>query len=151
MMLLKSPRERGRFLRFALVGAFGTLVDFAVFNLLILFLHVQPVVASVMSFLAAVTSNFTWNRYWTYPDSRSKPFAKQLGQFGLVNLIGLLIRTPIFVVSQTALLKLSPRLAVFAGDSGEHLAHNLALAVAIGVVLFWNFFINRYWTYNDVD
>ncbi len=26
-----------------------------------------------------------------------------------------------------------------------------AKMVATIVVLFWNFFINRYWTYNDVD
>jgi len=23
--------------------------------------------------------------------------------------------------------------------------------VAVGVVMLWNFFVNRYWTYNDVD
>ena len=26
----------------------------------------------------------------------------------------------------------------------------ITLALAIGVVMMWNFFINRYWTYNDV-
>jgi putative flippase GtrA len=31
------------------------------------------------------------------------------------------------------------------------LAHNLALAGAVIVVMFWNFFINRYWTYSDVS
>jgi putative flippase GtrA len=27
---------------------------------------------------------------------------------------------------------------------------NMALAVAVAVVLFWNFGINRVWTYSDV-
>ena len=31
------------------------------------------------------------------------------------------------------------------------LADNLSLAVAVLVVLFWNFFANRHWTYNDVE
>jgi putative flippase GtrA len=33
----------------------------------------------------------------------------------------------------------------------EFLAKNLTLAVAVGIVMLWNFFVNRYWTYNDVD
>ena len=31
------------------------------------------------------------------------------------------------------------------------LADNLSLMVAVIVVLFWNFFANRHWTYNDVE
>ena len=26
-----------------------------------------------------------------------------------------------------------------------------AVVIAIAVVMIWNFFINRYWTYNDID
>ena len=31
------------------------------------------------------------------------------------------------------------------------LGENAALAVSVVVVMFWNFFANRYWTYNDVE
>jgi putative flippase GtrA len=31
------------------------------------------------------------------------------------------------------------------------LGKNLTLAIAVSVVMLWNFFINRYWTYNDVN
>ena len=31
------------------------------------------------------------------------------------------------------------------------LADNFTLAVAVVIVMFWNFFANRYWTYGDVD
>jgi putative flippase GtrA len=34
--------------------------------------------------------------------------------------------------------------------SPRFFGHNLTLAVAILVVMMWNFFANRYWTYNDV-
>jgi len=30
-------------------------------------------------------------------------------------------------------------------------ADNLTLAIAVVIVMFWNFFINRYWTYSDVQ
>jgi putative flippase GtrA len=31
------------------------------------------------------------------------------------------------------------------------LAKNATLAIAIGIVMLWNYFVNRYWTYNDVE
>ncbi|MBE9525021.1 MAG: GtrA family protein [Chloroflexi bacterium] len=151
--ILKDPVERTRFLRFALVGTIGALVDFATFNLLIKFFPIDPVLANVVSFSVAVISNFTWNRYWTYPDSRSKPLSRQLVEFAVVNILGVGIRTPIFaflsaflinIFSETAFLSSMPIL------TPELLGNNLALAVAIVFVMFWNFFINRYWTYNDV-
>jgi hypothetical protein len=35
--------------------------------------------------------------------------------------------------------------------SSTFLGHNFALAVAVLVVMMWNFFANRFWTYNDVS
>ena len=35
--------------------------------------------------------------------------------------------------------------------STEFMAKNLTLAIAVGIVMLWNFFVNRYWTYNDID
>jgi putative flippase GtrA len=111
------------------------------------------VLASVLSFLAAILSNFTWNRFWTYPDSRTKPMSRQLVQFSFVSVIGLAIRTPIVAV-------LEPRFSTLFRDlpflplgfiSGKLVAENLALAIAVITVMFWNFFINRYWTYNDIS
>jgi putative flippase GtrA len=35
--------------------------------------------------------------------------------------------------------------------SAQIIAKNATLAFAIAVVMIWNFFINRYWTYNDIE
>jgi putative flippase GtrA len=150
-MILTNSRERARFLRFALVGAIGAVVDFGVFNLLAWNFHIHEVPSSILSFIAAVTSNFLWNRFWTYPDSRSKPLAHQLSQFFLVNLIGLLIRTPIFAALENPLGRLFASLPTSGAFPAAKLGHNAALAVAVGVVMLWNYFINRHWTYNDVE
>ncbi|TLN28553.1 GtrA family protein, partial [bacterium] len=91
-MILTNQKERSRFLKFAMVGIFGAVVDFGIFNLLSAGFAIPALWASVTSFIAAVISNFIWNRYWTYPDSRSKPISHQLTQFILVSLIGLAIR-----------------------------------------------------------
>ena len=150
--LLKDPRERKRFLKFAMVGAIGFVIDFGLFNLLSTLLSVDPVVAQGVSFCMAVTSNFLWNRYWTYPDSRAKALTFQIGQFALVSFAGLLIRTPIFALLEPALITGATNLQVAKyGVSPVFLGHNAALAIVVGIVMMWNFFVNRYWTYNDID
>lgn len=148
--VLKNPAERVRFFKFALVGALGSVIDFAVMNLLVNFLHAPFVVAGTISFICAVMSNFTWNRFWTYPESRSKPLLGQLGQFSLVNAAGLLIRLPILNFGEPALDHLLTDWALTA-KFHQFLSHNLTLAAAIGIVMLWNFFVNRYWTYNDIE
>jgi len=151
--IVTNPRERTRFFRFAVVGIIGAVVDFGTFNLLTNFAGLTAVWASVISFVAAIFSNFTWNRYWTYPDSRSKPLGRQLIQFSAVSLLGLLIRTPIIYFLEPLFYNIFSEFAFLPIGfiTSEFLANNLALAIAVIVVMFWNFFINRYWTYSDVE
>ncbi len=149
--ILNSPVERTRFLKFMAVGAFGALVDFGIANLLTHFLNFVLVLAGTISFTCAVLSNFIWNRYWTYPESRSRPLAHQLGMFALVNVAGVLIRIPILHFLESPLRSLIEANGVLPVLTPEFLARNLTLAVAVGIVMLWNFFVNRYWTYNDVD
>lgn len=151
--IVTDEREKERFLKFALVGTFGAGVDFGTFHLLVSLLGMNAVLASVLSFTAAISSNFIWNRFWTYPDSRSKPLHHQLTTFFLVNIVGLGIRTPIFASLE------SPLRHFFEGFeflpfwlvTADRLGYTFALGVAVVVVMFWNFYINRYWTYNDID
>ncbi len=152
-MIVTDPKERDRFLRFAVVGIIGAVVDFGVFNLLTATTSILPVYASIISFTAAVVSNFAWNRFWTYPDSRSKKIHHQLVQFGVISLVGLGIRTPLFAYLEKVLVNFftsSVHLDVWI-LTPRFLGHNMALAIAIIVVMFWNFFANRYWTYSDID
>jgi len=86
-----------------------------------------------------VASNFTWNRLWTYPETRGEPLGRQAGQFFLVNLVG-------YVINQAVFLSLDRYVFSDWGAWG----YNLAKALAIGVVLFWNFGVNRVWTYRNV-
>jgi len=151
MILLKDVKERERFLKFAVVGVIGAVIDFGVMNLLTQAAGMLLVPAGTISFVSAIISNFIWNRYWTYPDSRSRPIARQLVMFFAVNIAGVAIRIPILHFVEPPLLSLMERLALSGPLSPEFLAKNLTLALAVGIVMLWNFFVNRYWTYNDVD
>ncbi len=151
-VILTNPKERVRFLRFAVVGAIGAVIDFGLMNILVNFFHFPLVAAGTISFIAAILSNFLWNRYWTYPDSRTKPIYRQLVQFAIVNIFGLAIRIPILAILEPILLKLFQNLGLnILFFTPDFLADNITLAIAVIVVMFWNFFVNRYWTYNDVQ
>ena len=156
--LVSKPKRIERFVKFAIVGTIGALVDFAVLNIMKLLFEavgfgegwnvtanarqVQLVAANTISFSAAVLSNFTWNRLWTFPESRERPLGSQLVQFTIVNVAGLLINTVILVgLDQYVLQHLLP----------ERLSYNIAKAVAICVVLFWNFGMNLIWTYRGIE
>ena len=156
--LVSNPRRIERFIKFAIVGTIGAVVDFAVFNIMKLVFEevglgsgwntpasprqIQLAVANTISFSAAVISNFTWNRLWTFPESRERPLGTQLLQFTIVNITGLLINTLILVgMDQYVLQHILP----------ERLSYNIAKAFAICVVLFWNFGMNLIWTYRGIE
>jgi len=135
-----NGKELKRFLKFAIVGTSGAVVDFGILNLLHLAFGFSKFWANTCSFTLAVFNNFTWNRLWTFPESRERPLKSQLGQFALVNVAGLAINQVVFLGLDKYL---------FTPWFGR-LGYNLAKAVAIIVVLFWNFGINRIWTYRGI-
>lgn len=153
-----NRREFIRFLKFSAVGTLGAVIDFGVLNLLVQLASFPKVLANACSFTTAVISNFVWNRLWVYPETRGEPLRRQFVQFLVVNLVGLVINTAIFYVSdrwflgQTGLLA-GPVGALARAIGMEHfdLAYNGAKVIATGVVLFWNFFVNRIWTFRHVQ
>jgi putative flippase GtrA len=159
-----TPKETKRFIKFLFVGAFGFAVDFGTFNLfhrLGLGISLAPnlpfadyftqhpeVIEQSCSFTLAVISNFLWNYFWIYPEARDANQAKKITKFIIVSVAGLLIGAPVFA---GALLVFRPLITSLGLDSFPiNLAGNLALMTRVGVLLFWNFYINRKWTYRDV-
>lgn len=146
------PKEFTRFIKFAIVGAVGAVIDFTLLNVslyviedvlgwnLLPAINGNLLLANTISVSAAILSNFTWNRLWTFPESRSRKKRRQLPQFALVNFFGLIINN-IIVVGVDALL---------INYIGEPWSYNIAKAVAIVIVLFWNFGANRLWTYRGL-
>jgi putative flippase GtrA len=133
--------EITRFVKFGIVGTVGALVDFSVLNFLVLGLGFAKEYANLISVTCAIFSNFTWNRLWTFPESRERPLHTQFGQFALVNVFGLAINQAVFIGADN----------LFFSTLFPHpVDYNLAKGTAIVVVLFWNFAINRKWTYKGI-
>lgn len=130
-----------RFFKFAIVGTIGAVVDFSVLNLLVLGFGISKEYANLVSVTCAIISNFTWNRLWTFPESRERPLHTQFAQFALVNVVGLAINQMVFLGTDAL---------IFAHLFPHPWDYNAAKATAIIVVLFWNFFVNRRTTYKGI-
>jgi putative flippase GtrA len=111
------------------VGAVGYLINLAVYDAL---LHegLHYLLAATCSFLVAVTSNYTWNRLWTFRELR-----------GHVGVQGMRF----FVVSLAALGANLFVLHLLIVDGG--LGKLLAQAIAIVVVTPLNFVGNKLWSF----
>jgi putative flippase GtrA len=154
----ENRKEVIRFIKFAVVGTIGAVIDFGTLNLLVQLAGFPKVLANACSFTAAVISNFVWNRLWVYPETRNDPLTKQFIQFFFVNVAGLVINTAIFYGSDRWLLGEAGlfagpvgALALTVGMSHFDFAYNGAKILATAVVLFWNFFVNRFWTFRHVE
>jgi putative flippase GtrA len=135
-----NSRELERFLKFACVGTLGAIIDFSVLNLMHKVFGWSLLYANTLSFTCAVLSNFTWNRLWTFPESRTRPIRTQLPQFVFINIIGLMINNVVLIKAT----------AIFSQYLPDPLDYNLAKAFAVLIVLFWNFGGNRVSTYRGL-
>ena len=188
----KNPKEMERFLKFAIVGISGAIVDFGLLILLqatllppttafntglytpeitnvipaietlSLKVPLNVTIATTIAFLAAVINNFIWTSLWVYPDSQSRSKIRQLIQFTLISVTGGTARA-IWVTAMTFRLGalLSPLIIPFiqivdatfvsTPETEARIGSIIAQLFGMAVVMLWNFFANRYWTYNDVS
>jgi putative flippase GtrA len=126
---LRSVRNWQELGKFCTVGAVGYLINLGVYDA-VLHADVHYLVAATCSFLVAVTSNYTWNRLWTFREHR-----------GHVGIQGMRF----FIVSLAALganLFLLHLLIAY-GNLGKLSAQ----AVAIVLVTPLNFVGNKLWSF----
>lgn len=114
--------------KFCVVGVLGYAINLAVYAALI---HggLHYLVAATLSFLVAVTSNYTWNRLWTFRDRR-RGVAAQGMRFFIVSLGSL----------GANLLVLNVLISLGAGKL-------VGQAIAIVLVTPLNFVGNKLWSF----
>ena len=126
----RRPASWMQLLKFGLVGGSGYLINLGVFAVLAGNLGVHHVLAAVGAFCVAVTSNFLWNRHWTFGPGDG-PASFQAARF--------------FAVSLAALgLNLVILQALVSSDATGELA---AQAIAVAVAMPFNFLGNKLWTF----
>jgi putative flippase GtrA len=142
--------EIKRFSKFMVVGAIGFVVDFGVYNLLLLAIPGRPItppVAGTVSLVCAICSNFSFNHFWVYPDAHGRSILLQFVQFFLVSITVAIMRVPLIGITHGPFGDLAGMLLGLDAHTAEVMGNNLALILTVIIGLFWNFFVNRFWTY----
>lgn len=130
-----------QFVKFCLVGLSSFAVDYAVSSFLFYSLHFSISAASSVSFLFGVTNGFFWNSRWTFGHIEVVSPRTRYIKFVAVNLVGLALNL-IFVNSILFVLNGSGH-----HDTTSKLQFLIAKVGACSVVVFWNFFANKKWTF----
>jgi putative flippase GtrA len=109
---------RSRFLRFAIVGTAGFVVDAAVLYAFIEGFNLGPLAARVPSFLCAATFTWALNRRWTFASGRTRRQLRQLGAYTLAMVCGALVNYGCYALVVLILPEawLTPLVALAAGS-----------------------------------
>jgi dolichol-phosphate mannosyltransferase len=126
-----KPGNWIQLMQFGVVGASGYLINLAVFALVNGALDVHYIGAAIIAFGVAVTSNFWWNRHWTF-DAKQGHAGFQAARFFTVSVLALIVNL--------VALKL-----LVSGGMGELPAQAISVAIAMP----FNFIGNKLWTFDD--
>jgi putative flippase GtrA len=114
-----------KFLKFCAVGFSGMLIDFGTTWLLKEKVRINKYIANSTGFILAATSNYIWNRVWTFR-SVNDQIAREYMSFVLISVAGLGINNFVIYVLN------------------DRLKFNFYLSklLAVCVVTVWNFIMN---------
>jgi putative flippase GtrA len=126
----RRPASWWQLLKFGLVGGSGYLINLGVFAFLSSNLDIHHLIAAVGAFVVAVSSNFFWNRHWTFAAGDGHA-GFQAARFFAVSLAALLIN----LVVLEALV------------GGTSMGDLTAQAIAVAVAMPFNFLGNKLWTF----
>lgn len=150
-----------QFLKFATVGAMNTAIDWTLAFILTFYTPLPRILGTgfvnltsaplrpeaaavwftkIISSGTATVNSFIWNRRWTFRVRNRQARTRQFAKFVTVNVIGMLLNSTITTLLIRPFLPEPPRLAFM-----------VCQATATAIVLFWNFFANKYWTFRGAS
>ena len=129
MEIRKHKGTVGQFLLFAGVGAIGTIGHYTTLIVLVQFWAVDPVFASSFGFVIGAIINYILNYEFTFQSK--KRHREALTKFLIVAIIGAGINGFIMYI----------------GVENTNINYLIVQIFATGVVLFWNFVVNKLWTF----
>ncbi len=135
-MVFDLKQNFHQFWRFAVVGTMGILIDFGIFNLLVWATHTTKgdglIPINIISFAAAVTNSYIFNKNWSFGDHAFGGHAKKFSTFLAVSVTANLINTTIVRLISTNVQQMP-------GLSAQEWL-NVAKGLATIVSGLWNFF-----------
>jgi putative flippase GtrA len=119
-------------IKFCIVGGTSAIINFSVLYFLTERLKIHYLASAILGFLISAVYNFLANKFWTFQHpAKGKEAWGQLLRFSIILTAGLTINT--FIIYN---------LTEFFGFD-----YRLSWLFATGAVTFWNFGLNRFWTF----
>lgn len=119
-----------KLIKFSAVGALGTLAHYSVLVCLVQLLSANVLVASSIGAIVGALVNYSLNYKWTF--NSNKRHSEAMVKFFAVATVG-------FVMNGLFMALFTEALA---------LHYLIAQVMTTGIVLFWNFLANHYWTFD---
>ena len=119
-----------KFLKFGIVGFSGLIIDYSVTYLLKEKLKVQRYISNSIGFATAASSNYLFNRLWTF-ESSNPEILFEYSSFILISGIGLAINNSF----------------LYLFENRFKFNFYFSKLLAIGVTTIWNFFANYFITF----
>ena len=143
-------QKRGfrQLIKFAIVGASSTIINLVVLYLMLRLLHGHRYISTSVAFVVSVINGYHWNRTWTFKAALVKAVHTQFAQFALVNLVGYALDLLVIYLASTPIERQIHLLEVaWSPAKTERIAVLAAQLIATALIVFWNFFANRLWTF----
>jgi putative flippase GtrA len=119
-----------QYVMFAGVGAIGTAAHYLVLVLLVELFAISPVVATTVAFIVGAVINYTLNYRYTF--SSDKPHLQAMAKSFSIAFVGMLFNG----------------LIMDYGVSRLGLNYLLTQILATILIMQWNFFANKLWTFS---
>ena len=118
-------------IKFAFVGALGTIVNLSILYTLTEFFSVHYIISETIGFLVSVVHNYILNKIWTFKENLHERIFTKYFKYTIINLISLCINLTILFI-----------LVEFYG-----FWYIFAEVVAISIAFLNNFTVNKLWTF----
>jgi len=150
-----------QFVKFCLVGASSTVIDFSLVYFLRFHVGLPIALAASISFLVSVANGFYWNRRWTFRATGGDA-RRQYPKFLATNLIGYTLNLSIMtlaliIASHLNLTTVDRSTAeivhlILTGEGKQDFSPRAVLAAKAAATVFvtaWNFTAAKFWTFRS--
>jgi putative flippase GtrA len=120
-----------KFIKFCLIGFSGMIIDFGITWLLKEKVRLNKYIANSSGFILAASSNYLWNRWWTFNSGNIHILAEYFS-FLLISIAGLALNNFI----------------IFILNDRVKIGFYFSKLIAVGAVTMWNFILNYLITFS---
>lgn len=133
LFIEKTNSTKIQFFRYFFVGGTGFVTDFVIYFILTRYFHLFYITANIISFMTAMAVTYVMSVAWVFPQRSERTMLAEFGIFAAIGVIGLAINSLVLGLLTQKM----------------HIFDLIAKVVAAAIVYIWNFFVRKYFLFNE--